>query len=223
MYLTPQMNIFSVLLLLLALSQAFAQVDVVSDTPSSDLVPSNGECREDQCAPETTLTAPPLPEVPQPPLLAPSPSPVLSNILTACDFGDVPTHSQCTLLIVKPNTVRRGLVGRVLSRFEDKGFRIIASQLITPTEAQVTSHYSHLSTYSFFASLVQDMTHSPSFFAVIQGPAVVRQARVLAGPTNPALGAPGQLRFDLGQDITDTVVHTSDSPGAALREIKLWF
>jgi nucleoside-diphosphate kinase len=145
----------------------------------------------------------------------------LSNILSQCEF-DSESPSQCSLILVTPAAVRRGLTGRILARVEDKGFTLVAASMKTPSASLVEAHYRHLSARPSFPGLVEDMAAGPLFAAVVRGPHAVEQLRALAGPADPRYGSPGQLRFDLGSS-ADSVLHTSEGPGSARREVELWF
>ncbi len=129
-----------------------------------------------------------------------------------------------TLVIVKPDAVERGLVGEIVGRLERKGLRMVAAELRTITPEQARSHYAEHVGKPFFAGLVEFFTRSPVLLLVVEGPedtyAVVR---AMMGPTNPAQAAPGTIRGDLGIATTENLVHGSDSPESAAREIALFF
>ena len=129
-----------------------------------------------------------------------------------------------TLVIVKPDGVERGLAGEIVSRLERKNLRLVAAELrlIAPELAQ--AHYAEHAERPFFADLVAFFTRSPVLLLVVEGPqdtfAVVR---TMMGVTNPAEAAPGTIRGDLGIETTENLVHGSDSPESAAREIALFF
>ncbi|HEY5335097.1 MAG TPA: nucleoside-diphosphate kinase, partial [Mycobacteriales bacterium] len=102
-----------------------------------------------------------------------------------------------TLVLVKPDGVRRGLVGEVLSRIERKGFTLVAAELRVLDEATVRAHYAEHEGKPFFAGLVEFLTGGPTFCAVIEGPDVIVQWRAMMGATDPAKAAPGSIRGDL--------------------------
>jgi nucleoside-diphosphate kinase len=131
--------------------------------------------------------------------------------------------SERTLVLVKPDGVRRGLVGEVLRRIEAKGFRLIAAELRTIDRATAESHYAEHVGKPFFAGLVDFITGGPTFAAVIEGPEVIVSWRALMGATDPAKAAPGTIRGDLAAAMPDNVTHGSDSPDSAQREIALFF
>ena len=129
-----------------------------------------------------------------------------------------------TLLICKPDAVERGLVGQILGRIEAKGLRLAAAELRTIEAATAKAHYSEHDGKPFYDSLVAFITRGPALVAVVEGPeetyAVVR---TLMGATNPKQAAPGTIRGDLAVEMTENLVHGSDSPESAAREIALFF
>ena len=132
-----------------------------------------------------------------------------------------------TLVLVKPDGVRRGLVGEVLRRVEDKGYRIAALQMRTAGPDLLEEHYAEHAGKSFFGPLVEFMSSGPVVAAVLEGQRVIEAFRAMAGATDPTAAAPGSIRGDLGSDqgttVTQNIVHGSDSPASAEREITLWF
>ena len=130
---------------------------------------------------------------------------------------------ESTLLIVKPDGVRRGLVGEVLRRVEDKGLRIAEMRLMTIDRALAEEHYDEHRDQPFFEELVEFITSGPVVVARLEGEDAIDVWRTLIGPTNPAGAPPGTIRGDLGLIITENVVHGSDSPESAERELKLFF
>jgi nucleoside-diphosphate kinase len=130
-----------------------------------------------------------------------------------------------TLVIVKPDGVERGLVGEILSRLERKGLRLAAAELRTIDEGTAGRHYAEHQGKPFYDDLVAFITRSPALVAVVEGPddqtfAVVRS---LMGATNPKEAAPGTIRGDLAIELTENLVHGSDSAESAAREIDLFF
>lgn len=130
-----------------------------------------------------------------------------------------------TLVIVKPDGVERGLTGEILGRLERKGLRLAAAELRTISVETAGRHYAEHEGKPFYADLVAFITRSPSLVAVVEGPddqtfAVVR---ALMGATNPKEAAPGTIRGDLAIEMTENLVHGSDSPESAAREIALFF
>lgn len=132
-----------------------------------------------------------------------------------------------TLVLVKPDGVRRGLVGEVLRRVEAKGYTLAALDLRVPDDDLLHAHYAEHVGKPFFEPLVELMASGPVVAAVVEGQRVVEGFRVLAGATDPTVAAPGTIRGDLGRDwglaVTQNIVHGSDSPASAEREIALWF
>lgn len=132
-----------------------------------------------------------------------------------------------TLVLVKPDGVRRGLVGEVLRRIEAKGYAIVALQMRTADADLLGAHYAEHAGKPFFEPLVAFMGSGPVVAAVVEGHRAVEGFRSLAGATDPTTAAPGTLRGDLGRDwgerVVQNLVHGSDSPESASREIGLWF
>lgn len=132
-----------------------------------------------------------------------------------------------TLVLVKPDGVRRGLVGEVLRRIEAKGYGLVAVELRTAGADLLQAHYAEHQGKPFFDPLVEFMSSGPVLAAVVEGQRVIEGFRVLAGTTEPTTAAPGTIRGDLGRDwglkVTQNLVHGSDSPESAAREIGLWF
>ena len=132
-----------------------------------------------------------------------------------------------TLVLVKPDGVRRGLVGEVLRRIEDKGYALVALDLRTADPELLRAHYAEHEGKPFFGPLLDFMGSGPVVAAVIEGQQVIAAFRAMAGATDPTAAAPGTIRGDLGRDqgtaVTQNLVHGSDSPDSARREIALWF
>ena len=128
-----------------------------------------------------------------------------------------------TLVLVKPDGVARGLVGEVISRMEAKGLRLVAAELRTLTADVAASHYAEHREKPFFASLVEFITGGPLMALVVEGPRAVEAFRALAGATDPVKAGPGTIRGDFGLEVQANIVHGSDSPESAAREIGLFF
>lgn len=130
-----------------------------------------------------------------------------------------------TLVICKPDAVERGLVGEILTRFERKGLRLVAGELTHIDEDLAVEHYSEHEQRPFFGDLVKFITRSPSFVMVLESPApgAWLTVRALIGQTNPSEAHPGTIRGDFGIVTSENLVHGSDSPEAADREIALFF
>ena len=129
-----------------------------------------------------------------------------------------------TLVIVKPDAVERGLVGEILGRLERKGLTLAAAELRTLDADTLARHYSEHVGKGFYQDLVDFMSRGPALVAVVEGPRDVwRMVRDLMGATDPAAAAPGTIRGDLGLDLTENLIHGSDSEASAEREIGIFF
>lgn len=131
--------------------------------------------------------------------------------------------SERTLILVKPDGVRRGLVGEVIGRIERKGLTIAAMELRTLDRATAEQHYGEHQGKPFFDGLVEFITGGPLVALVVEGPRAVEAMRGLIGATDPVKAAPGSLRGDLCLEIGENLVHGSDSPESAAREVTLFF
>ena len=134
---------------------------------------------------------------------------------------------QRTLVLVKPDGVRRGCVGEVVRRIEDKGYGLVAIELRAATAELLAEHYAEHVGKPFYEPLVEFMLSGPVVAIVVEGQRVIEGFRSLAGATDPTVAAPGTIRGDLGRDwglkVTQNLVHGSDSEESAAREIALWF
>ena len=130
---------------------------------------------------------------------------------------------ESTLLIVKPDGVRRGLVGEVLRRIETKGLAIEALRMETIDRSTAEEHYREHREKPFFVELVDFITGDPVVLGKVSGESAISVWRTLMGPTDPIDAPPGTIRGDFATVITENVVHGSDSPGSAARELKLFF
>jgi nucleoside-diphosphate kinase len=131
--------------------------------------------------------------------------------------------AESTLLIVKPDGVRRGLVGEVLRRVEDKGLSIAELRMMTIGRELAERHYAEHVEKPFFDELVAFITSGPVVVARIEGERAIEIWRTIMGPTNPVAAPPGTIRGDLATLITENVVHGSDSGESAERELSLFF
>lgn len=131
--------------------------------------------------------------------------------------------TESTLLIVKPDGVRRGLVGEVLRRVERKGLTIDAMRMFTMPRETAEQHYGEHVDKPFFGELVEFITGGPVVVAKVTGDDAITCWRTLMGPTNPVEAAPGSIRGDLATEIGENVVHGSDSAESAERELALFF
>ena len=127
--------------------------------------------------------------------------------------------------MVKPDGVQRGLIGEIISRFEERGLKMVGSKLIQIDEDLANEHYAEHADKDFFDELVGFITAGPAFAMVWQGADATRQVRSMVGQTDPAESAPGTIRGDLGLDLERNVIHASDheDPGSNEREIQLFF
>ncbi|BBY82921.1 nucleoside-diphosphate kinase [Mycolicibacterium pulveris] len=129
-----------------------------------------------------------------------------------------------TLVLIKPDGVKRGLIGEVLSRIERKGLAIVALQLKDVSDDLARRHYAEHEDKPFFDSLLEFITSGPVVTAIVEGPRAIAAFRQIAGGTDPVeKAAPGTIRGDLALVTQDNIVHGSDSPESAAREIALWF
>jgi nucleoside-diphosphate kinase len=131
--------------------------------------------------------------------------------------------TQRTLVLLKPDTVRRGLVGAVLSRFEAKGLSIVALEMRTIDVAKADEHYAEHVDRDFYPPLRDFVTSGPMLAAVLEGDEAIEVVRALNGATDGRKAAPGTIRGDLSLSNRENLVHGSDSPESAEREIKIWF
>ena len=131
--------------------------------------------------------------------------------------------TQRTLLLVKPDGVQRQLVGRVLSRFEDRGLKIVGLKLVWADRALAEQHYAVHRERPFFKGLVDFITSSPLVAAAIEGPNAIAIVRAMNGATRPHEAAPGSIRGDFAVETAQNLVHASDSPENAAAELALWF
>ena len=128
-----------------------------------------------------------------------------------------------TLVLLKPDCVQRRLVGRVLARFEEKGFNVIAMKLMQVTSELARRHYAEHVQKSWYPGLEAFITTSPLVAAIVEGPEVIRVVRELVGATNGLKAAPGTIRGDFSSSRQMNLVHASDSPESAQREIGIFF
>lgn len=129
-----------------------------------------------------------------------------------------------TFVICKPDAVERGLVGEILTRFEQKGLTIVAAELSVLDAETLSRHYEEHVGKPFYDSLVGFMSRSPAMTLVLEGPEdTFAMVRTMMGATNPAVSPPGTIRGDLGTEMTENLVHGSDSNESAEREIGIFF
>ncbi|MFC7370514.1 nucleoside-diphosphate kinase [Fictibacillus iocasae] len=128
-----------------------------------------------------------------------------------------------TFLMVKPDGVQRGLIGEITARFEKKGFKLAGAKLMNISEELAKEHYGEHKERPFFGELVEFITSGPVFAMVWEGKDVIATARFMMGKTNPAEAAPGTIRGDYAVQVSNNIIHGSDSPESAVREIGLFF
>jgi nucleoside-diphosphate kinase len=129
-----------------------------------------------------------------------------------------------TFVICKPDAVERGLVGEIIRRFEDKGLKLVAAELRTIDAETAGKHYAEHAEKPFFGELVEFIGRSPAMLMVLEGPEDTwKVVRTMMGVTNPRDSAPGTIRGDYGLEVTENLVHGSDGPESAAREIGIFF
>jgi nucleoside-diphosphate kinase len=135
--------------------------------------------------------------------------------------------TQQTLVLIKPDGVKRNLIGEIISRIETKGYTVVAMKKFTPTRDLLAEHYAEHEGKPFYEPLVEFMMSGDVVALCVEGNRVIEGFRSLAGATDPTLAAPGTIRGDLGRDwgskVQQNLVHGSDSEESASREIALWF
>jgi nucleoside-diphosphate kinase len=131
--------------------------------------------------------------------------------------------SDRTLVICKPDAVERGLVGEIVGRLERKGLTLVGAELRTIDAETAGRHYAEHQGKPFYDDLVSFITRSPALLMVVEGPEAFKVVRTLMGATNPRDAAPGTIRGDLAIELTENLVHGSDSPESAQREISIFF
>lgn len=132
-----------------------------------------------------------------------------------------------TLILVKPDGVERGLTGEIIRRIEAKGYRLTGLRFVDPDRDLLEAHYAEHAGKPFYEPLLEFMSSGPSIAIRARGERVIEGFRSLAGTTDPTTAAPGTIRGDLGRDwglkVQQNLVHGSDSPESAARELALWF
>jgi nucleoside-diphosphate kinase len=128
-----------------------------------------------------------------------------------------------TLVLIKPDAVERGLAGEILRRFESRGLTMRAGKLLTVDRGLAEEHYAEHTEKPFFGERVDFITSAPTLALVLEGEGAIAAVRSTLGATDPADSAPGTIRGDLALSMPDNLVHGSDSPESAAREVALWF
>uniref|UniRef100_A0A4W4GRV4 Nucleoside diphosphate kinase, mitochondrial n=1 Tax=Electrophorus electricus TaxID=8005 RepID=A0A4W4GRV4_ELEEL len=145
------------------------------------------------------------------------------NTLIDCLLTSSFPSLSMTLVAVKPDGVQRRLVGQIIKRFEQRGFRLVGLKMVQVSEELLDQHYVSLHKKPFYPSLLRYMTSGPVVAMVWEGHNVVKSTRMLVGDTNSAEAMPGTLRGDFSIHVSRNVVHASDSTEVAQKEISLWF
>ncbi|MEM4781104.1 MAG: nucleoside-diphosphate kinase [Halalkalicoccus sp.] len=133
------------------------------------------------------------------------------------------SDTERTFVMVKPDGVQRGLIGEIVSRFEDRGLKLVGGKFVQIDEELAHEHYGEHEDKPFFEGLVDFLTSGPVFAMVWEGQDAVAQVRRMMGETDPAESAPGTIRGDFGLDLGRNVIHGSDGPDSAARELALHF
>ncbi len=128
-----------------------------------------------------------------------------------------------TFIIVKPEAVQRGLIGTVLTRFENRGLKVKRLEVRQITRGLAEVHYAHLADKPFFGGVLDSLTAGPAVLGILEGENAIELVRTLLGATDPMKAAPGTIRGDYGTVLPCNVVHASDSPESAARELGLFF
>ena len=128
-----------------------------------------------------------------------------------------------TLVLVKPDGVRRGLVGEIVARFERKGLKLLAAKTLRVTPEVARQHYAEHEGKPFYPGLIQHITSGPVVAIALEGRSAIAVVRLITGATNPQTAAPGTIRGDYGLGLTPNLVHASDSSVSAERELALYF
>lgn len=130
---------------------------------------------------------------------------------------------ETTLVLLKPDAVQRGLIWQIISRFENKGLKIVGMKMMTLSDAIVSEHYDFLADKPFFPKIKAYMTSAPVVAMAISGTNVIKTVRNLTGATNPAEALPGSIRWDFALTIDANIIHASDSEETAQVELKRFF
>lgn len=138
-------------------------------------------------------------------------------------FPSTTMSTERTFIAIKPDGVQRGLIASILSRFENRGFKLVGIKLCLPTELLLRDHYADLQDKPFFPKLLNYMLSGPVLATVWEGKDAVKTGRTILGATNPLASAPGTIRGDFALDMGRNVCHGLDSVESANKEIALWF
>ncbi|ADA57853.2 nucleoside diphosphate kinase [Anguillid herpesvirus 1] len=130
---------------------------------------------------------------------------------------------ETTLVLIKPDGVRRGVIGKILTRFEDRGLQLKACSLIEPPTALLEQHYADHVTKTHWPLILYSMQSGPVMALALEGKSAVQLVRLMVGATDPVVAAPGTIRGDFAIDLGRNLIHASDSVDSAVRELALWF
>merc|ERR1711872_194832 len=147
----------------------------------------------------------------------------LSQINSTLILPKMASNTERSFIMIKPDGVHRGLVGEIIKRFEEKGFKLVAMKFMTASKEHLSTHYEDLAKKPFFPGLVEYMASGPVVPMVWEGLNVVKTGRVMLGETNPAASLPGTIRGDYAVQVGRNICHGSDSVESANHEIALWF
>ncbi len=128
-----------------------------------------------------------------------------------------------TFIMIKPDGVERGIMGEIISRIENKGFKIVQAKLFKPSKDLVEEHYSEHSSKAFFVDLISYILGGPVMAMEIEGRSAVHVMRLMIGDKDPKIAIPGTIRGDFANSMNENVIHGSDSSTSAKRELDLWF
>jgi nucleoside-diphosphate kinase len=128
-----------------------------------------------------------------------------------------------TLILIKPDAMRRGLAGEILGRLERRGLAVVAARLVTVDREHAGRHYEEHREKPFFGELIEFITSGPTLALALEGEGAIAACRRTMGATDPAVADPGTIRGDLALSMPDNLVHGSDAPETAERELQLWF
>jgi len=146
-----------------------------------------------------------------------------SNPKTLDNTSKMAGNRERTFIMLKPDAVQRGLVGEIIKRFEQKGFKLVAMKMMHASVEHLEEHYADLKGKGFFPGLIKYMNSGPVVPMVWEGLNVVKTGRVMLGETNPAASAPGTIRGDFSIQVGRNMCHGSDAVESANKEIALWF
>merc|ERR1712136_581598 len=147
----------------------------------------------------------------------------LSQINSTLILPKMASNNERSFIMIKPDGVHRGLVGEIIKRFEQKGFKLVAMKFMTASKEHLSTHYEDLAKKPFFPGLVEYMASGPVVPMVWEGLNVVKTGRVMLGETNPKDSKPGTIRGDFAVQVGRNICHGSDAVESAEKEIKLWF